>query len=259
MNLPSALLIAMLSVGASSEAPYDTTKSGKKPDSTHTQQRGSDSLPVSVKLLNTGESKEKAAQDSARIQVERMIGVSTLRWTKVAGVSGVVLAIFAVATWWVIRRSAQRQLRAYVGVIFKGYTPATRDDPLSFHIRIKNYGQTPALNLIVESMNRSILEFPLTAVRKLIDAPDPDPHPSQSTTLHPQAKMDSTSSRHLKQLDPACVSTLSASREGQVPRHTHLCSTATGRFAIGTFLASHIGRISALCSTATLPSFPAKT
>jgi hypothetical protein len=56
----------------------------KKPAPSAQQQRGSDSLPITVKLVNPGDSKAKTAQDSARIAVEN-IGSGFVRRCSEAG------------------------------------------------------------------------------------------------------------------------------------------------------------------------------
>ncbi len=113
----------------------------------------------------------------------------------------------------------KRQLRAYVGVAVAGYYPATTTHPLAFRIEIKNYGQTPAYDLIVVSMNRVVLPFPLKEVSQLDDAPDPDPHEPQRTVLNPQASpITFRSSRKLPQIPP---DDLAAVNQPIVPEGEH--------------------------------------
>ena len=111
-------------------------------------------------MVKTSESKEQAARDSARIQIERGIAVSTLRWTKVAGVAAIVLALFAVLTWDVIRKSSQRQLRAYLGIV--STSAFYQDEKFIFEGKptLLNTGQTPAYNVSYWA-NASVEPVPL--------------------------------------------------------------------------------------------------
>jgi hypothetical protein len=87
-----------------------------------------------------------------------------------------------IATWCVMMRTANRQLRAYVSVEPDGINPYRGQNQLLGHIRIRNNGQIPARNVSMYSKidwdaNGERKGFALQAVT---DA---------KTALQPRAKM----------------------------------------------------------------------
>ncbi|MBA3343002.1 MAG: hypothetical protein H0T48_14365 [Gemmatimonadaceae bacterium] len=138
-----------------------------------------DTTPVTVKLLNTGESAAKAAQDSARIEEEREEANISLSFAIVtAVVSTITLLALASQTRLlsdsigvmrrqearmgetvaVMERTAERQLRAYLLLV----SIEPRDGPFTletvginldtffgYNLVINNFGQTPASDVQV--------------------------------------------------------------------------------------------------------------
>jgi hypothetical protein len=149
-------------------------------------QRGTDSLPVAVRLLNTGKSAADAAQEAQAIadtqQTNRRqfwINIGLLFLT-------VVQSIGLIVTIGTTNRTNRRQLRAYVlpDQIDAPYdqlgTPAF-PIPMAYALVVRNYGTTPAYKVsviwssYVGVPNESQNSFPELA---------PSPHQS-TTTLGP--------------------------------------------------------------------------
>lgn len=144
------LLLAVLLVVASPQ--NDTIQSGKKPAAAQQQQRGSDSLPVAVKLLNTGKSEHEAAQEADRIKVEHGLATSTLIWTRALGIATIILALGTLALYWDAREKGRRELRAYVFIDVIRPTEPTPIAALSpYGVVVKNSGKTPAYNVVIRS------------------------------------------------------------------------------------------------------------
>lgn len=100
--------LVALQIGTPLKTPKDTVESTEKTSATQSKQRGSDSLPVVVKLLNTGQSKEYDARDSIRIEIEHGVAVSTLRWTKILGAIAFVQSMIFVLQLIVFSIQAKR-------------------------------------------------------------------------------------------------------------------------------------------------------
>lgn len=85
------------------------------------------------------------------------------------------------------RKTAERQLRAYIDVKGLGLGPDRLD---TFGIELENFGQTPALAVTVTT-SRKVLPYPLDAYTF---ADDTDPDPPTRAVLNPRDKLPSHSS-----------------------------------------------------------------
>lgn len=88
---------------------------------------------------------------------------------------------------------AQRELRAYLGIVEMKLARRQDDGHVYYTIRLKNYGSTPAFS-VSASMTRKVLRFPLEDDFQMVEDPDHDDYRSY-TTLPPTAEVTVTSSR----------------------------------------------------------------
>jgi len=107
-------------------------------------QRGSDSAPISVKLLNTGKSNTETAQETHRIETDEK-AASRAFWLTVAVVIVSLLQFAALGlTYSIMRDTARRQLRAYIGARFPSRPVIVAGEPVKVEFTLNNFGQTPA-------------------------------------------------------------------------------------------------------------------
>lgn len=172
-------------------------KQGATAESTgtaNTHQRGTDSAPISVKLLNTGKSDSEATRETRRIKSDEKEASRAFVLTVAVVVVSVLQFVALAFTYCIMRGTARRQLSAYVGVKVTKLETGP-DGYVAFKAVMRNYGQTPALDVTI-SMDRKILPFPLSDTKGLTETTDPDPHPEASVTINPGTWARGTSSRH---------------------------------------------------------------
>ena len=149
-----ALVLAMAIVVASTQR--DTVRSKRNTEAAQPQHRGSDSLPVMVRLLNTGESEEQAKGDSASKARESRLTESLIDWTKVLGVATIFLAVFTLGLWWVTRGTLKHlrteffaEHRPWIAIqkigAVEDITWTEQDAHVPIHFTLKNTGRTPAI------------------------------------------------------------------------------------------------------------------
>jgi hypothetical protein len=171
------------------------------------QQRGTDSLPISVKLINPGQTQAQAAQDAERIKQDRRLATQTF-YTNVALVTATILTLLVLCfqSYWlrrqvtlaeqaaaqqakdmnasiraaqksifVSRDTAKRELRAYIGrdgltlASYEGKPTGTTH--LQFRVGIENNGRTPAFG-VNGAVRLALYPAPLPTDA---DATPPDP------------------------------------------------------------------------------------
>jgi hypothetical protein len=93
-----------------------------------------------------------------------------------------------------IRDNARRELRAYLGMIEMKLIPPNGAEPLTYSIRLKNFGKTPAFS-VSASMTRKILRYPLPDDFQMEEDEDRDDYRS-FVTLQPTHKVTISSSRN---------------------------------------------------------------
>jgi hypothetical protein len=138
------LLLLMLSL----QAPQKNSSPTNRAQTSAANQRGSDSLPIAVKLMNTGESEGDAKREAQRIEDERVNAERTYGLTK-ALVWGTVLTLFVlIVQSWYLRRSVLHaekatriDLRAYISV------GETEIRPDGGSVTLTNNGRTPARDI----------------------------------------------------------------------------------------------------------------
>jgi hypothetical protein len=208
----------------------------RKPRPSTAQQRGSDSLPVSVKLLNTGKSADDARQETERIDENRRQYRQTFLLTVVVAAVGVIQVVAMWLTYWLMRRTAQRQLRAYIGIDGMDYLPQGDGRALSYEIKLRNYGLTPAYG-VSATTTRDILKYPLSATYKLIEAPDADQAvgaPPSYMTMHPGELRTVTSSVRDPRFSDEAITGFQDSTDGSPDQTQLYCfGTITYRDAFG--------------------------
>lgn len=167
------LLFAFSAFGSQANAPKRDSAARERRQAPAVQ-RGSDTLPVAVKLLNTGKSEREAAEEASRVKAELDDAKATLQWVKITGAATGVLALFTLGLWlatWRLasdaRGSSERQLRAYISIVPE---IATQDEPsddemfLEFKATVTNSGQTPAYHLHSKAETKVLpATFPLNA------------------------------------------------------------------------------------------------
>lgn len=124
------------------------THAAKSQDPVAKDQRGTDQSPLIIKVLPTPQSEEKATQERSeredRATNERLlIGANIF-----LAIFTALLAGFTAKLWWDSRKTAERQLRAYIS-IEGANEPIIDGQPgeLDIHIVMKNVGQSPAFKL----------------------------------------------------------------------------------------------------------------
>ena len=156
-------------------------------EQTAADDRGIDKMPLSVKLLNTGKSETETAQESKQEQN----AASTNWWIVRLGIAGVGVALLQLVafivqayrlkqTVGVMRDTANRQLRAYLGVEWLGALPQKQEPPYRFEIRMSlvNTGPTPAHEITYKAEIAVLpnplpdnFDFPITSVDVSSTAP----------------------------------------------------------------------------------------
>lgn len=138
-------MILLLFVVLSLQAPQkdDSARNRQQPAAAY--QRGSDSLPVSVKLLNTGENEAAAEQNAERIQEERANARSSLFITGALVIATMLsLVVLGYQSYWLKRsvthaeKATRIELRAYIMV--SGVTIRAE----AGRVTLINGGKTPA-------------------------------------------------------------------------------------------------------------------
>lgn len=105
------------------QAPQKADSAANRGQTTAPDQRGSDSLPVAVKLLNTGEDEAAAKQNAERILEEKKNARNNLVLTGLLVLATVVsLGVLGYQSYWLKRSVTQAEqatrieLRAYLSV-----------------------------------------------------------------------------------------------------------------------------------------------
>lgn len=186
-----AMLMALIVVEAARAQPPNapsTPKAHTTRDTAWTQQRGTDSLPLSIKLLNTGKSQRESGRDSARIAEDKEDREKAFWLTVVLALATVIQAIALFITIGTLRSTAQRQLRAYISAAIAKHTFEISGTTIKcfFEIAIWNHGQTPAHEVTGDSA-MAVLPFPLPA--NLDFPPYPAMEPSSVLTVGAQQKL----------------------------------------------------------------------
>jgi hypothetical protein len=182
MRLP-LLAFAFLQAVSPSPRPQNKPETSAKPESAQAKQRGTDSLPLSVKLLNTGKSTKEAAQDSERIADSKKADARNFTLTIVLASATVVQAVALIMTILVMMSTARRQLRAYVSVGWGSIaTSQGESHPGGFQVRVLNHGQTPAIRASTSAQLKILTKDELNS----FDFPEwLDGDETGDTILHP--------------------------------------------------------------------------
>jgi hypothetical protein len=132
------------SPGAGVPSGTPQTESSDQQKKSADEQRGTEQLPLIVKLQST----EKSDQEAAQAEREKQNQAAAKRWTEiVAWIVAVATAGQAVAlivTIAVMIRTARRQLRAYVFIDSTLINGMNAGQTPQVELVIKNFGQTPA-------------------------------------------------------------------------------------------------------------------
>jgi hypothetical protein len=200
--LPLVLLTLAVLLGAANprQVRSESAKQNRIPKNSReqaaTDQRGTDKLPISVKLLNTGKNEQKAAQAARQEQTADSTNWWTIRLALAAiFISGLQLIAYSLQaarlkeTITVMRENGERQLRAYVianaGDV-KEEADSSGNHTFEWRVQITNVGQTPAYNLGGRGCV-SILPYPLP---DNFDFPYPDSVIEDAPTAIPIGPQD---------------------------------------------------------------------
>src|SRR5260370_40088018 len=93
----------------------------------------------------------------------------------IASVVGFLQFLALMATYQIMRRNTQRQLRAYVGVVRGELINIDGDDQIEATVIVKNSGQTPAREVVMWG-GMAVRDFPL---REPINPPEKGPRRAQ--------------------------------------------------------------------------------
>jgi len=185
-------LALLLSLAKPQQARSESAKQNRAPKNSQQtaapDERGADKSPLAVKLLSTGKSDAEAAQESEQIQTE----YNSEWWVRIltAALVGVgLLQLFAYVvqarrlkeTICVMHKTAERQLRAYLGVSLGGIVPQDRNQGFRFEPKmiLRNAGQTPAYKVSYQAA-AAVLPYP---------APDDHSHFAFPNTPVPSSGM----------------------------------------------------------------------
>lgn len=137
------LLLVLFALSLQTSQKDNRPANGAQPASAN--QRGTDSLPVSVKLLNTGETKDDAKREAQRIDEERVNARKTLGLSKaLVWATGITLIVLIVQSFYLrssvihAEKATRIELRAYVN------PSGVSIQPTIAKIIFKNVGKTPA-------------------------------------------------------------------------------------------------------------------
>lgn len=138
------ILFLSLMVASWAYSPQVQNAPANRPQPSAPQQRGSDSLPITVKLVNTGKTEAEAAQEAQRIEEDRRLANQTYRLNFALFFATVVtLIVLAFQSYW-LRRDVRHaelatriDLRAYVRAALTHHSGEV-------YIRLENVGKTPA-------------------------------------------------------------------------------------------------------------------
>lgn len=111
---------------------------------------GTDSLPISVKLINTGQSDSAVMQEAARIREEQAARDSNLTLTKsLVGATILTLFVLVYQSYW-LRRSVTHSEKA-TSIDLRAYLNPAEVSllPTGVRVVIKNVGKTPAHEISV--------------------------------------------------------------------------------------------------------------
>jgi hypothetical protein len=146
----------MLFAVSSSDSWGQSARQPSKQESKSPQQnstpdnRGTEQAPIVVKILPAEQTKEKPDDTKNKASEHWFDGWSLS--DKIAVVASIVAFlqfIALIATVYVMRRTAQRQLRAYVFVDTVYVSNVAEGDGIpEAHVAIKNFGQTPAYKFV---------------------------------------------------------------------------------------------------------------
>jgi len=143
---PSQLRVpSVLEKGGSENSP---AKSGNQTG--EDQRSGTEQRPFVVKTIRARETQDEASRD-ATYQEQRSADQHVLYIGIAAIVFGAAQTAALFFTFWIMRKTAIRQLRAYVFV--KSATLSRNPDgtgPWAVHLILKNFGATPADKLVVK-------------------------------------------------------------------------------------------------------------
>lgn len=177
------MLAILLALALSQNTPQVKSAAPAKQQTAQTDQRGADSLPIAVKLLNTGKSTQEAAQDSQTVADNRKANARQF-WLNIGLL--MLTVVQAVGLVWSIVASSittRRQLRAYVAVSTSGIIPDDYGGTGRLFIRFKNSGQTPAYDLI-PIVGNLVVPVEVAKAYPFPEHPEPE-RAATSTTLGP--------------------------------------------------------------------------
>ena len=185
-----AFFAASVGVFAIQQKPSDTPKQGvasdkkggkaqKTGESGNAQQPSSDGAVV-VNQTYTTETPSSGDKEREEIKIQRDV----LGFTCVLAVAGILQFLVLLGTFWLMRDTARRQLRAYVcfeSGFLKFAGENSRD--VEAHVGIKNYGQTPAHN-VKHWVRAQVVSYPLRE-----ELPKPPPNiPVSASELPPNER-----------------------------------------------------------------------
>jgi hypothetical protein len=119
------------------------------------------------------------------------------------------------------RKSGERQLRAYLGITEMWLNQKTNTDPISYSIRLVNFGETPAFS-VSASMTRRVMPFPLPDDFEMREDSDHDNYRSY-VTVQPKGTVDITSSRNDPQISDATLHAAFDSQDGAADQTQIYC------------------------------------
>lgn len=146
-------VVLFAGVAHSKENPNsETTETKKAPDN---EQRGSNNNPITVKILPSPDADTKAAKEEhyreEKASEDKWLTRSTVWLAFVTTPLAVFTALLWIATWRLVKGAedtAKRQLRAYVSVASAEIIDLNAGLIPVAHLRVKNFGQTPAYDLV---------------------------------------------------------------------------------------------------------------
>jgi hypothetical protein len=107
-------------------------------------------------------------------------------FTTVLAVATIVLAAFTIDLALTSRKTAQRQLRAYIAVRAESVSPFGENIPVGIRFRMTNHGQTPAYD-VSQTATIAVLPHPLPPNFQF---PAPPVPVAARFVLHPNASFD---------------------------------------------------------------------
>jgi len=177
----------LASIGSYGQTPTPTESTDKpKQQATTSQkkpkpdQRGTEKSPLFIKVAPTQKTQEETERETQRQEEVQSTDRWLMRFTGLLAIFTLILAGFTAKTWWDAKKTAERQLRAYVSA-----TPTNMfgPQPIRYRFSMINHGQTPAYH-VTDVASVDIFPYPLPAN---FNFPALSSQKASRTVLHPSA------------------------------------------------------------------------